>query len=260
MTEGVTIEGNAKIERSLRGDFEHSMQGYSDAISALQDKLQNIDWSTPEGAKQFEQYVEKIQQFKEELSKLSELWETAMMTPTEKAQKKLEETVTSINRVGNAINATGELFSALGEATDSKELKIAGIVAQAVATVALSFAEALRSAKHWTEWLAFGITGLTTMVSMISSIKQATAGSYAEGGIVGGHSYTGDKLLARVNSQELILNKRQQQSLLNQLDNNKIYGIIPKVEVTGKIRGTDILLVAKNTNKILSKAGSSISF
>lgn len=260
LTEGVTIDGKANIERALRGDFEHSMQGYSDAISALQDKLQSIDWSTPEGTKQFDEYIEKIQQFKEELSKLSEVWETAMMTPTEKAKKDLEETVTSINRVGNAINATGQLFSALGEAADSKELKIAGIVAQAVATVALSFAEALRTAKHWTEWLAFGVTGLTTMVSMISSIKQATAGSYAEGGIVGGHSYTGDKLLARVNSQELILNKRQQQSLLNQLDNNKIYGIIPKVEVTGKIRGTDILLVAKNTNKVLSKAGSSISF
>lgn len=260
LTEGVTIDGKANIERAVRGDFEHSMQGYSDAISALQDKLQSIDWSTPEGTKQFDEYIEKIQQFKEELSKLSEVWETAMMTPTEKAKKDLEETVTSINRVGNAINATGQLFSALGEAADSKELKIAGIVAQAVATVALSFAEALRTAKHWTEWLAFGVTGLTTMVSMISSIKQATAGSYAEGGIVGGHSYTGDKLLARVNSQELILNKRQQQSLLNQLDNNKIYGIIPKVEVTGKIRGTDILLVAKNTNKVLSKAGSSISF
>ena len=261
LTEGVTIEGNGKIESAVRGDFEHSMQGYSDAISALQDKLQNIDWSTPEGAKQFEQYVEKIQQFKEALSKLSEVWETAMMTPTEKAQKKLEETVTSINRVGNAINATGQLFSALGEAADSKELKIAGIVAQAVATVALSFAEALRSAKHWTEWLAFGVTGLTTMVSMISSIKQATAGSYAEGGIVGGSSYSGDRLIARINSGEMVLNKRQQRNLFNLLDT----GLMPQkgvthVQVTGVVRGTDLLLVQKNTNKVRAKAGSKIYF
>ncbi len=261
LTEGVTIDGNAKIESSLRGDFEHSMQGYSDAISALQDKLQNIDWSTPEGAKQFEQYVEKIQQFKEALSKLSEAWETAMMTPTEKANKKLEETVTSINKVGNAVNATGELFNALGEATDSKELKIAGIVAQAVATVALSYAEALKSTRTWVDWLAFGITGLTTMVSMISSIKQATAGSYAEGGIVGGSSYSGDRLLARVNSSEMILNSRQQRNLFNLLDT----GLMPQkgvtnVQVTGVVRGTDLLLVQKNTNKVRAKAGSKIYF
>ena len=260
-TEGFTTYGNAKIEHAVRGDFEHSMQGYSDAISALQDKLQNVDWSTPEGAKQFDEYVEKIQQFKEELSKLSEIWETAMMTPTEKAQKKLEETVTSINRVGNAINATGELFNALGEATDSKELKIAGIIAQAVATVALSYAEALRSTKHWTTWLAFGITGLTTMVSMISSIKQATAGSYAEGGIIGGSSYYGDRLIARVNSGEMVLNSRQQRNLFNLLDT----GLMPQkgvtnVQVTGVVRGTDLLLVQKNTNKVRAKAGSKIYF
>ena len=184
-----------------------------------------------------------------------------MMTPTEKAKKELEETVTSINRVGNAINATGELFSALGEAADSKELKIAGIVAQAVATVALSFAEALRSAKHWTEWLAFGVTGLTTMVSMISSIKQATSGSYAEGGIVGGSSYYGDRLLARVNSGEMVLNSRQQRNLFNLLDT----GLMPQrgvtnIQVTGVVRGTDLLLVQKNTNKVRAKAGSKIYF
>ena len=257
MTEGVTVSGT---DMSKLLNPNKTKKGLEDAISGLQNKLQDIDWSTPEGKAQFDRYVEKIQEFKGELSTLSEVWEDAMMTPTEKAQKKLEETADTINTVGNAISATSELFSALGDVAGEEDLQVAGIVAKAVATVALSFAQALTTAKTWIDWLAFGVTGLTTMLTMISSIKQATAGSFAEGGIVGGHSYTGDKLLARVNSQEVILNKRQQQSLLNQLDNNKIYGVTPKVEVTGKIRGTDILLVAKNTNKVLSKSGSSISF
>ena len=257
MTEGVTVSGT---DMSKLLNPNKTKKGLEDAISGLQNKLQDIDWSTPEGKDQFDRYVEKIQEFKGELSTLSEVWEDAMMTPTEKAQKKLEETADTINSVGNAISATSELFSALGDVAGEEDLQVAGIVAKAVATVALSFAQALTTAKTWIDWLAFGVTGLTTMLTMISSIKQATAGSFAEGGIVGGHSYTGDKLLARVNSQEVILNKRQQQSLLNQLDNNKIYGVTPKVEVTGKIRGTDILLVAKNTNKVLSKSGSSISF
>lgn len=260
-TEGVTIDGSAKLGSALRGDFGHSMQGYSDAISEIQNKLQSIDWSTPEGADQFDRYVEKIQQFKEELYTLSEVWEEAMMTPTEKAQKKLEDTADTINSVGNAISATSDLFSALGDVAGEEDLQVAGIVAKAVATVALSFAQALTTAKSWIDWLAFGATGLTTMLTTISSIKQATAGSFAEGGIVGGSSYSGDKLLARVNSQEMILNSRQQRNLFNLLDT----GTMPQrggtnVQVTGVVRGTDLLLVQKNTNKVRAKSGSQIYF
>lgn len=260
-TEGVTIDGSAKLGSALRGDFDHSMQGYSDAISEIQNKLQSIDWSTPEGADQFDRYVEKIQEFKGELSTLSEVWEEAMMTPTEKAQKKLEDTADTINSVGNAISATSDLFSALGDAAGEEDLQVAGIVGKAVATVALSFAQALTTAKSWIDWLAFGATGLTTMLTMIGSIKQATAGSFAQGGIIGGSSYYGDKLLANVNSGEMILNSRQQRNLFNLLDT----GTMPQrgvtnVQVTGVIRGTDLLLVQKNTNKVRAKSGSQIYF
>lgn len=258
MTEGVTVSGT-DMSKLLNPD--KTKRGLEDAISGLQNKLQDIDWSTPEGKDQFDRYVEKIQEFKGELSTLSEVWEDAMMTPTEKAQKKLEDTADTINSVGNAISATSELFSALGDVAGDEDLQVAGIVAKAVATVALSFAQALTTAKSWVDWLAFGVTGLTTMLSMISSIKQATAGSFAEGGIVGGSSYSGDRLLANVNSGEMILNSRQQRNLFNLLDT----GTMPQrggtnVQVTGVVRGTDLLLVQKNTNKVRAKSGSQIYF
>jgi hypothetical protein len=44
---------------------------------------------------------------------------------------------------------------------------------------------------------------------------------FAQGGIVGGNSKTGDKILARVNSGELILNEKQQRNLDNQLDSKE---------------------------------------
>ena len=258
MTEGITVNGT-DMSKLLNPD--KTKRGLEDAISGLQNKLQDIDWSTPEGEDQFKRYVEKIQEFKGELSTLSEVWEDAMMTPTEKAQKKLEDTADTINTVGNAISATSELFSALGDVAGDEDLQVAGIVAKAVATVALSFAQALTTAKSWVDWLAFGVTGLTTMLTMISSIKQATAGSFAEGGIVGGSSYSGDRLLARVNSGEIILNSRQQRNLFNLLDT----GTMPQrggtnVQVTGVVRGTDLLLVQKNTNKVRAKSGSQIYF
>lgn len=258
MTEGVTVSGT-DMSKLLNPD--KTKRGLEDAISGLQNKLQDIDWSTPEGKDQFDRYVEKIQEFKGELSTLSEVWEDAMMTPTEKAQKKLEDTADTINSVGNAISATSELFSALGDVAGDEDLQVAGIVAKAVATVALSFAQALTTAKSWIDWLAFGVTGLTTMLSMISSIKQATAGSFAEGGIIGGSSYSGDRLLANVNSGEMILNSRQQRNLFNLLDTDTM----PQrggtnVQVTGVVRGTDLLLVQKNTNKVRAKSGSKIYF
>lgn len=257
-TEGFTII-DTDMSKLLNPD--KTKKGLEDAISGLQNKLQDIDWSTPEGKDQFDRYVEKIQEFKGELSTLSEVWEDAMMTPTEKAQKKLEDTADTINSVGNAISATSELFSALGDVAGDEDLQVAGIVAKAVATVALSFAQALTTAKSWIDWLAFGVTGLTTMLSMISSIKQATAGSFAEGGIIGGSSYSGDRLLANVNSGEMILNSRQQRNLFNLLDT----GTMPQrggtnVQVTGVVRGTDLLLVQKNTNKVRAKSGSKIYF
>ena len=46
----------------------------------------------------------------------------------------------------------------------------------------------------------------------------AMAGAFAMGGVVGGNSPTGDKLFARVNSGEMILNKQQQARLFKLLN------------------------------------------
>lgn len=176
----------------------------------------------------------------------------------EESQKKTEKLSKTMKGVGDAVSAAGDLFSALGDAAEDEGTAALGIVAKAVATVALSFAQALTTCKTWYEWVAFGITGLATMVSMISQIRSTTSG-YAEGGIVGGSSYHGDNIVARLNSGEMVLNDRQQKNLFNLLDSGGgVTGGSSRVEVTGVIRGTDLLLVQKNANKKLSKAGSSI--
>ena len=58
-----------------------------------------------------------------------------------------------------------------------------------------------------------------TVLSVFANIKSMVSGKFAEGGIVGGTSFTGDKLFAMVNSGEMILNKRQQNNLANMLGN-----------------------------------------
>lgn len=50
-----------------------------------------------------------------------------------------------------------------------------------------------------------------------ASVLKASAGNFAYGGIVPGNSYTGDRLLAGVNSGELILNEAQQSNVARSL-------------------------------------------
>lgn len=58
-----------------------------------------------------------------------------------------------------------------------------------------------------------------SVASSISQAKQllssAPAGKYAEGGFIPGNSYTGDRMIARVNSGEAVLTPQQQQNFMN---------------------------------------------
>ena len=56
-----------------------------------------------------------------------------------------------------------------------------------------------------------------TALKVLAGIIKANAGKFANGGIVGGSSYTGDKLTANVNSGELILNMAQQDNIAKML-------------------------------------------
>lgn len=79
-----------------------------------------------------------------------------------------------------------------------------------------------------------------TVLSVFANIKSMVSGKFAEGGIVGGTSYTGDKLFAMVNSGEMILNKRQQNNLANMLGNGG--------QVEFVISGDNLVGVLNNRN------------
>lgn len=58
------------------------------------------------------------------------------------------------------------------------------------------------------------LIGLVESIAEIIKVVGPIFG-FAEGGIVGGNSFTGDRILARVNSGEMILNRNQQAALFN---------------------------------------------
>ena len=201
-----------------------------------------------------EEMDKQLQTLTEDYNKQSE--EVGKYVKRSEEVKNLSE---SFQSVGDSVGALGGLFSALGDATDDAGMKTMGIIAETLATMALSFAKALKSCTTWYEWVAFGITGMTQLVSMVSQIKQLTAGGYAEGGIVPGNSFNGDKVMAMVNSGEMILNTHQQKNLFDMLNGITGTGIASsKIELTGRIRGKDLLLAQKNYNTIGAKSGQSI--
>lgn len=76
------------------------------------------------------------------------------------------------------------------------------------------------------------------------------AGGFANGGMVGGTSYTGDKLFARVNSGEMILNQKQQSNLSRMINPAVTAGDVAIQLIGGlKISGSDLELVLMRNEK-----------
>lgn len=124
-----------------------------------------------------------------------------------------------------ALGAISGLGGALAGIEDPA-VKVLGIIAEAIATVALTFAKSLKGTITPWDWIAGAAAGTATMISTIAAIKSATAGSFANGGIVPGNNHS-DGLIANVSSGELILNAAQQNAVASRLQqqnsNNKSY-------------------------------------
>ena len=134
----------------------------------------------------------------------------------------------------------------------STQAAASGTVAAANMTTA-GTAAAASSAEAGEAVAGIPIVGPILAVAAIAAVLAATfaamskaksAGKFAQGGVVGGNSYSGDHLMAYVNSQELILNRAQSDSIARQLSS----GPATNINITGRIRGKDILLAADNSN------------
>ena len=164
----------------------------------------------------------------------------------------------------DVIGSVGSAFSSLGGAiggTAGKMLEMAGQTAQAVAQmipqiVALIGAkegEALAAGTASAASLPFpaNIAAIASIIATITALFASFAGSFADGGIISGGSFHGDKMLARVNAGEMILNPKQQSNLFNALDSGGATGGMQNVEF--KISGTELKGVLKNTESKMSK-------
>lgn len=148
-------------------------------------------------------------------------------------KQRVQTMTQSLGMLSDSFGALSDAFAAYGKdskaaAVASKAFGVMQIItsqAQSIANGALAISEGMASAAA----VPFpgNIAAIVSVVaqvggiiaSVMSSITQAkqviNGGSYATGGIVGGNSYTGDNVVAHVNSGEMILNPSQQSQLFN---------------------------------------------
>lgn len=186
---------------------------------------------------------------------------------TDSVKERMDKAADAISQVGSALQGMGSAF-------ELPELNIAGTIAQAIATTAMGFAQASanegKNGNLW-EWVAASAVGVAQLMAIISAVKGSTG--YATGGIVGGNSYTGDRIPVRVNSGEMILNRWQQKRLWDVANG---LGSVPQVgsvrpsigagsiaqatvhvSVSGRLvgQGRQLVAVIGNERKARGKAG-----
>ena len=102
---------------------------------------------------------------------------------------------------------------------------------------------------------AVPVVGWINAVAAITAIMSAMAAvpKFADGGIIGGNSFIGDNMIARVNSSEMILNNRQQRNLFNLLDGKGGTSVNAGGEVKLRIEGRDLVGVLNSQTSKTSK-------
>lgn len=145
--------------------------------------------------------------------------------------------------LGAGAIVAGQAISQLG--ANSKMAKV-GLIASAIGQVIVGYSLAVSDAAKklgWFGWIAASLSGLGIVASTISQLK-----GYNTGGIIEGNSIHGDKVLARVNSGEMVLNKRQQSNLFRQLNNATNNASALGGNVTFTIHGSELIGVLDNYN------------
>ena len=171
-----------------------------------------------------------------------------------------------VKKLVKTANITADVVGSIGDAFNAIEdpaAKVAGTVAQAIATVAAGYAQATLAAAQtgnpWV-WVAFAASGLAQMLTMISTIHSATG--YAQGGIVKGNSYSGDNIYggpdAMVNAGELVLTRAQQANLASNLEGSG--GGFRDGQIIATIKGETIVLSAKRWKQRTGRSGENVSF
>ena len=171
-----------------------------------------------------------------------------------------DSTLEAADAVGVLAGAMSNLTGLVGEGAASwlsYGANVLQAVAQAVPAIAALTSSKRAEANANTESMVTGagsavsgipVVGPVMAVAAMASVIAALANipKFAEGGVVGGSSYYGDRILARLNSGELVLNQGQQAALFDMMERP-----VQRVEITGRLTasGRDLEYILNKYDK-----------
>ena len=155
--------------------------------------------------------------------------------------KKGKEMEKAYSLAASAVSSIGDAFASI----EDPSAKAAGTVMQAIASIALGFAQAAAakdttgSGWAWLAWLAAGAAAMATTISTIHSLT-----GFENGGEIKGNSYSGDNIPIMANAGEVVLTRAMAGNVAAQLQ-----GSGNNVHVTGELRGESIFLAVNRSLK-----------
>lgn len=155
--------------------------------------------------------------------------------------KKGKEMEKAYSLAASAVSSIGDAFASI----EDPSAKAAGTVMQAIASIALGFAQAAAakdttgSGWAWLAWLAAGAAAMATTISTIHSLT-----GFENGGEIKGNSFSGDNIPIMANAGEVVLTRAMAGNVAAQLQ-----GSGSNVHVTGELSGETIFLAVNRSLK-----------
>lgn len=246
--ENMRLLAEAEAETAL-SKFEEMKKAAQEALSELDESEEEGETiPTPEemARNNFGLDEEGVQYFMQLLDEGVEYSKAKGEALADQWGRNAKSIISTVKNIGGGFTAMGDLLGAF--ANESKEAAEAqkafafvGILTNQAASIsegALALAKGIESAAGvpfpanlaaiMTVTASIGamLSGIaTTIVQAKQIFSQANdAGKFEHGGVVGGTSYTGDRLIARVNSAEGIYTPRQANNILQEIANNPLRG------------------------------------
>lgn len=209
----------------------------------------------------YKAYLEELRQLvgeENDIYKESSKEVNKVIAKTEKERAKAEgnenaqELSEQYEGLGAIVSSVGGAFGSLSSimeenSTEAKVFAAMEIAAQAAVAIISAIGVATKSSKTWWELPVAIATAVGATVAAIAQFSK-----FEDGGIVGGSSYHGDRVIARVNSGEMILNGHQQARLFNMI-NGRGGTQSSSGDVHFKISGDSLVGVLDNYNKKRNK-------
>lgn len=226
------IDGVEQEEKTIEDFYASVKQAYKnvglDYDELLQEQQMYVDFLENEA-------IERVREFQDQLDELKD----------------------KAGELGDAFGSFGDIFESLNDIFYEGDSVVLGyfskissgigkLIPQLVEMYTASQATALAQGISSASGLVFpyNLAAIATVVATILSTF-ASLPKFAEGGIVGGGSFFGDRNIARVNSGEMILNGRQQKNLFAMINNGVSVGGYQNVTFT--LRGEELIGLINNT-------------